>query len=84
MNGASEFVRQLRHHWSVLRNPAHAGEFKTGDADAKMRIATLAPASMPPMFFALVYDFKMAGSEFEGKFFNNRVANRHKDYRFEC
>jgi hypothetical protein len=33
------------------------------------------------MFLALIYDFKMAWGEFDGKFLNNRVANRHKDYR---
>lgn len=84
MHGSGQFIRQFRHHRAVLRNPADAGEFTTGDAYAKVRLAALAPAGMPPMFLALVYDFKMAGGEFEGKFFNNRVANRHMDNRFEC
>src|SRR5690606_1965394 len=79
-----QFRCQFRHDGAVLCNPVHPRELLAGDADPEMGFAALAPAGVPPMFLALVCDFKMAGSKFQGKFLNNRIANGHKDYRFEC
>jgi hypothetical protein len=72
-----DLVIEGGHDGAVLGQAGLTGETIGGDADAKMRLATLAPARMTLMSVAVVNHFKVARGEFRRKFLNNGVSNGH-------
>ena len=77
MDTGGEFVGKFVHYCPVLRHTRLTGKLSGRDSDAEMRLSSFAPASMAMMARALVNDFKMAGSEFSGKFLLDFIANGH-------
>lgn len=73
-----EFAFERLHHRPMLREAGLAGKLRARDSDAEMGLAPFPPTGMPFVSGAFVNDFKMAGSEFLGKFLLYRVANRHR------
>jgi len=72
-----QFLVERFHDGPVLGETGLASEAGSGDADAKMRLASGIPPGMASMFLALVDHFKVAWREFDRKFFDNDVSNRH-------
>ena len=77
MNAGLQFGVERFHDGAMLRETSLSGECGRSDAHTKMRFAGCAPARMAPMFFALVDHFKVGRREFDRKFFDNDVSNRH-------
>ena len=61
----------------MLREAALTSEDRSSDTDAEMRFASGVPSRVAPVLLALVNHFKVAWREFERKFFDNDVSNRH-------
>jgi hypothetical protein len=74
-----KFLIERLHHRAMTREPAHGGKPGGGDADPEVGLAAGAPASVTSMFFAFVDHFKVGGSKFDGKFFDNEGTNGHMD-----
>lgn len=77
MNAAGEFGREGVHDGAVAGEARQRREAIARDAYAKMRAPTLAPTGVTMVPMALVNHFKMARHEFDRKFFDNDVTNRH-------
>lgn len=77
VNATRQFVGQRIHYGTVAGEPGQRSENGARYAHAKMRIAALAPAGVTVVTMAFVNHFKMARHEFDRKFFDNGVANRH-------
>jgi hypothetical protein len=84
MDAALQFGVERFHDGTMLGHTGHSGERGRCYADPEVALATLAVSPMPPMFFALIEDFKMAWREFDRKFFCNLVANGHMDTGSIC
>jgi len=79
MDAALQLGIQRLHDGAVLLQAGLAGELIGRDTNAEMRLAPRSRTGMTFMSVALIEHFKMARSEFSGKFLNNRVANSHMD-----
>lgn len=79
MHAALQFGVQCFHDGAMLLEAGLAGERGARNSDAIMCFTTRSRTAMPLMSIALVNHFKMAWSEFLGKFLNNRIANGHMD-----
>lgn len=62
---------------AMPRNTAHLGELWRMDADVEMRLATLAPATMPPMAFAVILDTQQIGRECRTQSLFDFITNSH-------
>ena len=72
-----QFGVERFHDGAMLGQAGLAGQAGGGDADAKMRLTSGIPSGMASMLLALVNHFKVAWREFDRKFFDNDVSNRH-------
>ena len=79
MNARSQFGIKRFHHGAMLGQATEAGKGWRRDPDAEMRLAFRPGAGMALVLRAFVDHFKMAWREFDRKFFDNDVANRHMD-----
>jgi len=79
MHAALELGIKGFHDGAMLLQTGLADEGRTADPHAIMGLPIGSRTSVAAVSVALVNDFKMAWSEFLGKFFNNRVANGHMD-----
>lgn len=79
MNTRFQLGIQRFHNGTMLGEAAEASEGWRCDPDAKMGLAFGPGPGMSLMLRAFVDHFKMAWREFDRKFFDNDVANRHMD-----
>ena len=79
MDAALQFGVQRFHDGAMLLQAGLAGEPGARNSDAIMGFSARPRTGMTLMSIALVNHFKMAWSEFLGKFLNNRIANGHMD-----
>lgn len=77
MHARLQFRLECGHDGAVLSKAGLARESRNRNADAKMRLASGVPPGMASMLLALVNHFKVAWREFDRKFFDNDVTNRH-------
>ena len=77
MHAGLQFGVEGFHDGPVLGEAGLAGKARSGDADAEMRLPSGVPSGMASMLLALVNHFKVAWREFDRKFFDNDVSNRH-------
>lgn len=79
MHAAFQFLIQRFHHRTVLGKTALSSQAGRGNTNTKMRFAGGVPSGVTPVLVTFVNHFKVAWREFDRKFFDNDVANRHMD-----
>jgi hypothetical protein len=77
MHAGLQFRIEGSHDGAVLCKAGLIRQTWRRDANAKMRLASGIPPGMASMLLALVNHFKVAWREFDRKFFDNDVTNRH-------
>jgi hypothetical protein len=79
MNARLQLRIQGVHYGTMLGEAAEAGKGGRRNPDAEMGLSFGSRARVPLVLRAFVNHFKMAWREFDRKFFDNDVANRHMD-----
>jgi hypothetical protein len=77
MNPPDQIGTQRPVHRAMARQPAHVTQGRRADADVEMGLATLSPAAMTAVAFAVILDRQFARGEGGMKLLFYFITNQH-------